>query len=301
MLSNYDIVKKIGEGVYGNVYKAWDKTGKRHVAIKKTKIEKGEQGIPPTALREVGMLNLLSSSTYIVSLLDVEHGIDAKGNPSLCLVFEFLDSDLKTFIANHPSPLSDSLVKRFLFQLCIGLSHCHGIGVLHRDLKPANLLVNEDKMVLKIADLGLGRPLAIPLKRFTPETVTPNYRAPELTLGDKAYYTGIDIWSLGCVFAEMCKGRPLFPYRSGNQHLELIFSLLGTPTEEDWPGVTSLRLWNTDFQFIQRRNLADAVPSLGADGLDLLSKMLTCNPAKRISARAAMDHPYFASLDRSEF
>ncbi|XP_065853871.1 cell division control protein 2 homolog C [Euphorbia lathyris] len=315
-MDKYEKLEKVGEGTYGKVYKAKDKTTGQLVALKKTRLEMDEEGIPPTALREVSLLQMLSQSLYVVRLLSVEY-VDANSSTgdknnenaisksNLYLVFEFLDTDLKKFIDSHrkgpnPRPLSPDLIQSFLFQLCKGVAHCHSHGVLHRDLKPQNLLLDKDKGILKIADLGLGRAFTVPLKSYTHEIVTLWYRAPEVLLGSTHYSTGVDMWSVGCIFAEMVRRQALFPGDSEFQQLLHIFRLLGTPTEKQWPGVSSLRDWHVYPQW-EPQNLARAVPSLGPDGVDLLLKMLRFDPAERISAKAAMDHPYFDSLDKSQF
>ncbi|KAF3444327.1 hypothetical protein FNV43_RR14017 [Rhamnella rubrinervis] len=306
----YEKLEKVGEGTYGKVYKAKDKATGQLVALKKTKLEMDEEGIPPTALREVSLLQMLSQSLYVVRLLCVEHVdsrklVDGKPKPVLYLVFEYLDTDLKKFIDSHrkgqnPRPLPPTQIQSFLYQLCKGVAHCHSHGVLHRDLKPQNLLLDKDRGILKIADLGLGRAFTVPLKSYTHEIVTLWYRAPEVLLGSTHYSTGVDMWSVGCIFAEMVRRQALFPGDSEFQQLLHIFRLLGTPTEKQWPGVTSLRDWHVYPQW-EPQNLARAVPSLGPEGIDLLSNMLKYDPAERISAKAALDHPYFDSLDKSQF
>ena len=211
-MEKYEKLEKVGEGTYGKVYKAMEKTTGKLVALKKTRLEMDEEGIPPTALREISLLQMLSQSIYIVRLLCVEHVIQSKDSTvshspksTLYLVFEYLDTDLKKFIDSHrkgsnPRPLEASLVQRFMFQLFKGVAHCHSHGVLHRDLKPQNLLLVKDKELLKIADLGLGRAFTVPLKSYTHEIVTLWYRAPEVLLGSTHYSTGVDMWSVGCIF-----------------------------------------------------------------------------------------------------
>ncbi|EHA8589569.1 cyclin-dependent kinase B1-1 [Cocos nucifera] len=303
-MEKYEKLEKVGEGTYGKVYKAQDKATGQLVALKKTRLEMDEEGIPPTALREISLLQMLSRSIYVVRLLNVEH-VDKNGKPLLYLVFEYLDTDLKKFIDSHrkgpnPRPLPPSVIQSFLYQLCKGVAHCHSHGVLHRDLKPQNLLVDKEKGILKIADLGLGRAFTIPLKSYTHEIVTLWYRAPEVLLGTTHYSTGVDMWSVGCIFAEMVRRQALFPGDSELQQLLHIFRLLGTPTDEQWPGVSSLRDWHEYPQW-KPQTLARAVPTLEPEGVDLLLKMLQYDPANRISAKAAMEHPYFDGLDKSQF
>ncbi|XP_010529478.1 PREDICTED: cyclin-dependent kinase B1-2 [Tarenaya hassleriana] len=316
-MDKYEKLEKVGEGTYGKVYKAMEKASGKLVALKKTRLEMDEEGIPPTALREISLLQMLSHSLYVVRLLCVEHVLQSTDSISpspavspspksnLYLVFEYLDTDLKKFIDSHrkgqnPRPLDPSLIQRFMFQLCKGVAHCHSHGVLHRDLKPQNLLLDKDKGILKIADLGLGRAFTVPLKSYTHEIVTLWYRAPEVLLGSTHYSTGVDIWSVGCIFAEMVRRQALFPGDSEFQQLLHIFRLLGTPTEHQWPGVTSLRDWHV-YPKWEPQNLARSVPSLSPEGVDLLSQMLKYDPAERISAKSALDHPYFDSLDKSQF
>ncbi|KAL1548406.1 Cell division control protein 2 C [Salvia divinorum] len=304
-MEKYQKLEKVGQGAYGTVYKAKDLSTGQLVALKKTHLPISDEGIPSSSLREVSLLQLLSHSLYIVRLLSVEHVPDKNGKHLLYLVFEYLDTDLKKFIdsyLNSPNPtlLPPHIVQNFLYQLCNGVAHCHSQGVLHRDLKPQNLLLDKEKGILKIADLGLGRAFSVPLKNYTHEIVTLYYRAPEVLLGATHYSTAVDMWSVGCIFAEMVRMEVLFLGDSEFRQLLTIFRLLGTPTEKEWPGVTSLRDWHAYPQW-EPQNLAHAVPYLGPDGVDLLSKMLIYDPADRISAKAAMDHPYFDSLDRSQF
>ncbi|KAH8934074.1 hypothetical protein BDL97_18G064800 [Sphagnum fallax] len=171
-MENYEKLEKVGEGTYGKVYKARHKKTGRLVALKKTRLDMEEEGVPSTALREVSLLQMLSQSIYVVRLLCVEH-IDKKGKPLLYLVFEYLDTDLKKYIDSHgrgnKNPLPTSIIKSFMYQLCKGVAHCHSHGVMHRDLKPQNLLVDREKGLLKIADLGLGRAFTVPLKSYTHE------------------------------------------------------------------------------------------------------------------------------------
>ncbi|MCO5573685.1 hypothetical protein L7F22_027459 [Adiantum nelumboides] len=242
-MERYQKLEKVGEGTYGKVYKARDARSGRLVALKTTRLDQDEEGVPSTTLREVSLLQRLSHSIYVVRLLCVEH-IVKNNKPILYLVFEYLDSDLKRFIDNHSNsaiPMSD--IKRLMYQLCKGVLYCHSHGVMHRDLKPQNLLLDK-KGLLKIGDLGLSRSFSLPLKSYTHEVVTLWYRAPEVLLGATHYSTPVDIWSIGCIFAELAQKQPLFPGNSELQQLMYIFRLLGTPDEIIWPGVSKLRDWH---------------------------------------------------------
>ncbi|CAM6027546.1 unnamed protein product [Sphagnum balticum] len=302
-MEGYEKLEKVGEGTYGKVYKARHKKSGRLVALKKTRLDMEEEGVPSTALREISLLQMLSQSIYIVRLLCVEH-IDKNGKPLLYLVFEYLDTDLKKYIDAHgrgtKNPLPTNIIKSFMYQLCKGVAHCHSHGVMHRDLKLQNLLVDREKGLLKIADLGLARAFTVPLKSYTHEIVTLWYRAPEVLLGATHYSTPVDIWSVGCIFAELSRKSPLFPGDSELQQLLHIFRLLGTPTEEVWPGVNKLRDWH-EYPSWQPQSISRVVPDLDPQGVDLLSRMLQFNPAKRISAKAALQHPFFDDLDKSQF
>ncbi|KAK9983932.1 hypothetical protein SO802_033457 [Lithocarpus litseifolius] len=146
---------------------------------------------------------MLSQSLYVVRLLCVKHSLNKHGKPFLYLVFECRETDLKKFIDSHrkcadPRPLPPALVQSFLYQLCKGVAHCHSHGVLHRDLKPQNLLVDKDRGILKIANLGLRCAFTVPLKSYTHEIVTLWYKAPEVLLGS-THYSAIDIWSVGLI------------------------------------------------------------------------------------------------------
>jgi len=236
-------------------------------------------------------------------LLKVEH-VEEDGKAMLYLVFEYLDQDLKNYMdmtGRGPSnPLPKPVVQDFMYQLCLGCAHLHRHGVMHRDLKPQNLLVDKAKNVIKVADLGLGRAFSVPVKSYTHEIVTLWYRAPEVLLGGSHYSTPVDMWSVGTIFAELARKQPLFPGDSELQQLLHIFKLLGTPGEGVWPGVTRLRDWH-EFPQWKQQDLHKVIPQLDKDGIDLLQKMLVYDPARRIHATDALDHPYFDSLDKSRY
>ncbi|KAN0063770.1 Cyclin-dependent kinase catalytic subunit [Thecaphora frezii] len=185
--------------------------------------------------------------------------------------------------------------QKFTYQLIRGIYYCHAHRILHRDLKPQNLLIDKEGN-LKLADFGLARAFGIPLRTYTHEVVTLWYRAPEVLLGSRHYSTAIDMWSVGCIFAEMAMRSPLFPGDSEIDEIFKIFRTLGTPTEEAWPGVRSLPDYKTSFPQWKGVPLEQAVYKLDPHGLDLLSGMLVYDPAGRVSAKRSLSHPYFSSL-----
>jgi len=295
-MDHYAKIEKVGEGTYGVVYKARDIRTGEIVALKKIRLEAEDEGVPSTAIREISLLKELKDDN-IVRLLDIVHA-----DQKLYLVFEFLDVDLKRYMenGNHSRiPISPQIVKKFTYQLTSGLLYCHSHRILHRDLKPQNLLIDK-RDNLKLADFGLARAFGIPMRTYTHEVVTLWYRAPEVLLGSRHYSTAIDMWSVGCIFAEMImQGQPLFPGDSEIDQIFKIFRILGTPNEEIWPGVSSLPDYKPTFPQWSRQDLSRIVPTLDEVGLDMLKRTLTYDSAKRISAKRALAHPYFTDYKSS--
>uniref|UniRef100_A0A8C5FX79 cyclin-dependent kinase n=1 Tax=Gadus morhua TaxID=8049 RepID=A0A8C5FX79_GADMO len=310
-MDSFQKVEKIGEGTYGVVYKAKNKVTGETVALKKIRLDTETEGVPSTAIREISLLKELSHPN-IVKLLDVIHTEN-----KLYLVFEFLHQDLKKFMDSSITGVPLPLVKSYLFQLLQGLAFCHSHRVLHRDLKPQNLLINAQGEI-KLADFGLARAFGVPVRTYTHEVVTLWYRAPEILLGCKYYSTAVDLWSLGCIFAEMAdvlisrpRSRPpflpllplpqitkraLFPGDSEIDQLFRIFRTLGTPDETVWPGVTSMPDYKPSFPKWARQDMNKVVPPLDDDGRELLAQMLSYDPNKRISAKNALVHRFFRDV-----
>ncbi|XP_013915148.1 PREDICTED: cyclin-dependent kinase 3 [Thamnophis sirtalis] len=285
-------VEKIGEGTYGVVYKARNKQTGQLVALKKIRLDSETEGVPSTAIREISLLKELKHPN-IVRLLDVVHN-----QKKLYLVFEYLNQDLKKYMdSSRTGELPLNLIKSYLYQLLQGVSFCHSHRVIHRDLKPQNLLINE-MGAIKLADFGLARAFGVPLRTYTHEVVTLWYRAPEILLGCKYYSTAVDIWSIGCIFAEMVTRKALFPGDSEIDQLFRIFRTLGTPTESLWPGVTNLPDYKGNFPKWPRKDMKVIIPNLDQDGRDLLLQLLMYDPNKRISAKAALNHQYFWQAPR---
>ncbi|EPS58980.1 hypothetical protein M569_15832 [Genlisea aurea] len=302
VMEAFEKLEKVGEGTYGKVYRALEKSTGRIVALKKTRLHEDEEGVPPTTLREVSILRMLSRDPHVVRLIDVKQGVSKEGKIVLYLVFEYMDTDLKKYIRSFRqsnTTMPHQTIKSLMYQLCKGVAFCHGRGILHRDLKPHNLLMDRKTMMLKIADLGLARAFTVPIKKYTHEILTLWYRAPEVLLGATHYSPAVDMWSVACIFAELVTNQALFAGDSELQQLLHIFRLLGTPNEETWPGVSKLVNWHEYPQWTAKP-LSSAVAGLDEKGLNLLSEMLHYEPVKRISAKKAMEHPYFDDLDKTQ-
>jgi len=294
-MEDYLKIEKIGQGAYGVVFKGKNiKTGEI-VAMKKIRLESQDQGVPSTTIREIMLLKELQHPN-IVGLRDVIMQVD-----QIYLIFEFLCMDLKKYMDTsipEDGKMDPQLVKSYTYQIFQGMLFCHQRRVLHRDLKPANLLIDQNG-VIKLADFGLARAFGIPLRVYTHEVVTLWYRAPEILLGSPKYSWPIDIWSLATIFAEMINNMPLFHGDSEIDQLFRIFRVLSTPTEETWPGVTSLPDFKATFPNWNTNNLSTTMKDCCPMALDLLKQCLVYNPNMRISARAALTHQYFNDLDKN--
>lgn len=262
------------------------------VALKEIHLD-SEEGTPSTAIREISLMKELKHEN-IVNLHDVIHTEN-----KLMLVFEYMDKDLKKYMDSRGERgmLDPITIKSFMHQLLKGIAFCHENRVLHRDLKPQNLLIN-NKGQLKLADFGLARAFGIPVNTFSNEVVTLWYRAPDVLLGSRTYNTSIDIWSAGCIMAEMYTGRPLFPGTTNEDQLQKIFRFMGTPNERTWPGISQFPEYKSSWPFFPTRNLGDILPNVDPVGLQLLSSMLQLRPELRISAQMALQHPWFNDLQQ---
>jgi negative regulator of PHO system len=285
----YTRLEKLGEGTYSTVFKGKNRMTHEIVALKEIHLD-SEEGAPSTAIREISLMKELKHNN-ILRLQDVIHTEN-----KLMLVFEYMDQDLKKYMdtvgrANHGA-LDASTIKSFMYQLLKGIAFCHDNRVLHRDLKPQNLLINK-RGELKLGDFGLARAFGIPVNTFSNEVVTLWYRAPDVLLGSRTYSTTIDIWSAGCIMAEMYTGRPLFPGTTNEDQLLKIFRTMGTPTEQTWPGVSQFPEYKQTFPMYPPQHINTILPMVDAYGLDLLNRMLQYQPHLRISAKDALTHVYF--------
>ncbi|KAL0216578.1 hypothetical protein P9112_008762 [Eukaryota sp. TZLM1-RC] len=290
-MERFSRIAQIGEGTYGIVWKVRNKTTGEIQAIKRIRLESEEEGIPCTALREISLLKELDHEN-VVKLKEVIYS-----NRKLALLFEYLDADLKKYMEARRG-LSMAEVKSFLYQLLRGTAYIHSRKILHRDLKPQNLLVDTSTGILKIADFGLARAFGVPIRQYTHEVVTLWYRSVDVLFGSKRYDTAIDIWSIGCIFAEMVSGRPLFPGQNDADQLIKIFKVLGTPSPASWPELVELPEYKSDLPYHPGRPLESICPRLDPVGMSLLKSMLQYDPKRRISAHQALKHPFFSSIQK---
>ncbi|KAI0343218.1 Pkinase-domain-containing protein [Trametopsis cervina] len=280
--------QKIGEGTYAVVYRGREVATGRKVAIKKIKVGQFKDGLDMSAIREVKYLRELKHQN-VIELLDV---FSSKTN--LNLVLEFLDTDLELVIRDRSLVFLPADIKAWIAMTFRGLEFCHRNWILHRDLKPNNLLISANGQ-LKLADFGLARDFADPGYKMTCQVITRWYRPPELLFGARYYSTAVDIWSVGCIFAELMLRTPYLPGESDLDQVKTTFRALGTPTEDDWPGHTKLPDYVAVGQF-QKTPLRDLFTAATPECLNLLGSCLVYDPRKRISAKDALHHPYFSAL-----
>lgn len=294
-VEEFQCLNKIEEGTYGVVYRARDKRTEEIVALKRLKMEKEKEGFPITSLREINTL-LKGQHPNIVTVREIVVGSNMD---KIFIVMDYVEHDLKSLMETmrHKKQMfTPGEVKCLLKQLLSAVAHLHDNWILHRDLKTSNLLLSH-KGILKVGDFGLAREYGSPLKAYTPIVVTLWYRAPELLLCTKEYSTPIDMWSVGCIFAELLLMNALFPGKSEVDQLNRVFKELGTPSENIWTGFNKLpAVQKMKFNEYPVSNLRSKFGMLSELGLALLLGFLTYDPTKRLTAEKSLENAYFNEM-----
>ncbi|KAJ4956191.1 hypothetical protein NE237_012974 [Protea cynaroides] len=287
----FEKLDKIGQGTYSNVYKARDTLTGKIVALKKVRFDNLEPESVKFMAREILILRRLDHPNVV----KLEGLVTSRMSCSLYLVFEYMDHDLAGLAANQAIKFTEPQVKCYMHQLLSGLEHCHNRGVLHRDIKGSNLLI-DDGGTLRIADFGLASFFDPNHKQpMTSRVVTLWYRPPELLLGATDYGVGIDLWSAGCILAELLAGKPIMPGRTEVEQLHKIFKLCGSPSEEYWKKSKLPHATIFKPQQPYKRCIAETFKDFPPSSLPLIETLLAIDPAERLTATDALKSEFFTT------
>lgn len=288
----YNSLKYIGEGAYGMVVSSYDTVTNTRVAIKKISPFEHQTYCQRT-LREIKILTRFRHEN-IINIQDIIRAPTIDQMKDVYIVQCLMETDLHKLLKTQT--ISNEHVCYFLYQILRGLKYIHSANVLHRDLKPSNLLLNTN-CDLKICDFGLAR-IADPdhdhTGFLTEYVATRWYRAPEIMLNSKGYNKSIDVWSVGCILAEMLNNKPLFPGKHYLDQLNHILNIIGSPSDEDLRCIQNERARGYLINLPRKPKVPfeRIFPNADANALDLLEKMLTFNPNKRITVEEALSHIY---------
>ncbi|CAG0879357.1 unnamed protein product [Darwinula stevensoni] len=294
-VSKYEKLAKIGQGTFGEVFKARHKKTKHFVALKKVLMENEKEGFPITALREIKILQQLHHDN-VVNLIEICRTKATQFNrfrSTFFLVFDFCEHDLAGLLSNVNVKFGLGEIKQVMKQLLDGLFYIHHNKILHRDMKAANILITKSG-VLKLADFGLARAISLSKNKnvaYTNRVVTLWYRPPELLLGERSYGPPVDMWGAGCIMAEMWTRTPIMQGNTEQHQLTLICQLCGSITPEVWPDVEKLELYNKmEIPQGQKRKVKERLKPYVKDqkAIELLDKLLTLDPSKRIDSDNAL-------------
>ncbi|KAG7197570.1 hypothetical protein KM043_001325 [Ampulex compressa] len=286
----YQMLTPVGSGAYGQVCSAVDTTTGQKVAIKKLARPFQSAVHAKRTYRELRMLKHMNHEN-VIGLLDVFHPSSSLEDfQHVYLVTHLMGADLNNIIRTQK--LSDDHVQFLVYQILRGLKYIHSAGIIHRDLKPSNIAVNED-CELKILDFGLARPTE---NEMTGYVATRWYRAPEIMLNWMHYNQTVDIWSVGCIMAELLTGRTLFPGTDHIHQLNLIMEILGTPRDEFMQKISSesARNYIQSLPTLKKKNFKEVFRGANPLAIDLLELMLELDAERRITAEQALAHPYLA-------
>ncbi|KAK7358688.1 hypothetical protein VNO77_00626 [Canavalia gladiata] len=289
--NTFEKLAKIGQGTYSNVYKARDLVTGKIVALKKVRFDNLEAESVKFMAREILVLRKLDHPNVV----KLEGLVTSRISSSLYLVFEYMEHDLSGLAAGLGVKFSEPQVKCYMKQLLSGLEHCHSRGILHRDIKGSNLLIDNEG-ILKIADFGLATFFDSKQKHpMTSRVVTLWYRPPELLLGATSYGVGVDIWSAGCILAELLAGKPIMPGRTEVEQLHKIFKLCGSPSEGYWK---KYRLPNATLfkpQQPYKRCILETFKDFPSSSLPLIETLLAIDPDDRGTTPAALNSDFFTT------
>mmetsp|Transcript_55450 Transcript_55450/g.179838 ORF Transcript_55450/g.179838 Transcript_55450/m.179838 type:complete len:348 (-) Transcript_55450:133-1176(-) len=283
------VESNIGEGTYGKVHKARDRETGRLVAIKKAKASKLDTevgGVSITALREIKLMQAVQHPNVMGYLeVFVEAG-------ALHIVMDYMDGDLRKLIEDKGLVLNETHVKCLSRQILEGLAALHQEFFVHRDLSPGNILLSFNTGVARIGDFGFSRTIGHRDRPLTPMCTTMWYRAPELFYGAKYYGQTVDIWSVGCLIAEMFLREPFFQGKGEFDMMQKIFEKTGTPTEEVWKDVSALPVF-LPFSAFPRTSMAHWLPGVSTFAQSLVDGLLALDPKQRPSAQDTLRHQFF--------
>ncbi|KAJ2416796.1 serine/threonine protein kinase, CMGC, CDC2/CDK sub [Coemansia sp. IMI 209128] len=294
---DYELTTKLGEGTFGEVHKAVHKATGAQVALKRVLMHNEKEGLPITAIREIKLLKSLSHPN-IVPLSDmlVRHEVTQGQStaPSVYMVFPYMAHDLTGLLENPTVHLRPEHIKLYLRQLLEGTAYLHASRVMHRDMKASNLLIDNEGR-LYIADFGLARSFNPDDKKdMTKCVVTRWYRPPELLLGERKYSTAIDMWGIGCIFAEMLVGKPVFQGSTDLNQIEQVMRVCGSPHDSLWPGWRDMPDCKQVDEFANYpRRVREEFARFGDDAADLLDQLLQLDPRRRPDAATALSHRLF--------
>ncbi|CAI9112032.1 OLC1v1012401C2 [Oldenlandia corymbosa var. corymbosa] len=286
---SYEKLEKIGQGTYSSVFRARDLETGMIFALKKVRFDNFEPESVRFMAREIMILRRLDHPNVI----KLEGIITSRLSCSIYLVFEYMEHDISGLLSNPDIKFSEAQVKCYVKQLLSGLEHCHSRGVMHRDIKGANLLVSNDG-VLKVADFGLANFCNVGQKQpLTSRVVTLWYRPPELLLGSTDYGAWVDLWSVGCVFAELLIGKPILQGRTEVEQLHKIFKLCGSPPDDYWKKSKLPHATLFKPQQPYESSLWETLKDLPKPAVTLIETLLSVEPHKRGTASSALAAEYF--------
>ena len=311
----YEYIKQIGVGAYGVVCSCYDKKENRNVAIKKVGNAFEDLIDAKRIVREIKLLRYFKHDN-IVSLLDIQKPPKRTGFEDIYIISDLMETDLHRVIYSRQE-LTDDHIQYFIYQILRGVLYMHSANIIHRDLKPANILANKN-CDLKICDLGLGRAEVYDYgeeknhkkknnnndddPELTEYVITRWYRAPEVILCPSHYSKAVDIWSIGCIFAELLGRQPLFPGDHYLDQIQKIIGIIGTPKDDDLDFIKKKEAKEFLLKLVKRTKLtwSSLFPNANPVALDLLGKMLTFSPKKRYTVDQCISHPYFEGLHDPE-